>query len=90
MAAKKLGNMVAVTGTYTDRGGNEKKRYTRVGVLFEGEDGSHYGIFDSCPIGWDGRFSVYPDKDKEQGQSAPESAPTQSGGGFQPDTDIPF
>ena len=46
MSSTKLGNIVAITGTYTDRGGNEKKRYTRIGVMFQGDDGGFFDFFD--------------------------------------------
>ena len=90
MAGRKLGNIVAKTGTFTDRGGNEKNRWQKIGVMFEGEDGSHYGIIDALPVGneWEGGFSVFPDDDKGKQGSAPESAPAPSGRDFS--DDVPF
>ena len=66
MAGKKVGNIVAKTGSFTDRGGNEKNRWQKIGVMFEGDDGSHYGIIEAVPVGteWTGGFSVFPDDDK--------------------------
>ena len=52
---------VAVTGTYTDRQGNEKKRYANVGTLFQYEDGNFTLKLDSLPVGqgWSGFLNFY-------------------------------
>lgn len=39
--AKKLYDVVASVGSYTDRQGNEKRRYENVGVMMEGEKGPY-------------------------------------------------
>jgi hypothetical protein len=42
---------VAVTGTYTDRNGSEKKRYTTIGTLFRYDDGNLSLKIDAVPVG---------------------------------------
>lgn len=39
--AKKLYDVVATVGSYTDRQGNEKRRYENVGVMMEGDKGPY-------------------------------------------------
>lgn len=61
MAMKPYKKAVAVTGSYTDRSGNEKKRYTNVGTLFQYDDGGFSLKLDSVPVGdgWNGFISFY-------------------------------
>ncbi len=61
MAMKPYRRAVAVTGSYTDRQGNEKKRYTNVGTLFQYDDGGFALKLDSVPVGdgWNGFISFY-------------------------------
>lgn len=57
---------VAVTGTYTDRQGNEKKRYVNVGTLFQYEDGNLTLKLESLPVsGWNGFLSFYEIEDRK-------------------------
>jgi hypothetical protein len=39
-------DVAAVTGTYTDRDGNEKRRYQNVGAIIEGRDGNEFLILE--------------------------------------------
>lgn len=63
---------VAVTGSYTDRSGNEKKRYANVGTLFQYDDGGLTLKLDSIPVGdgWNGFLSFYDIEDKKQAGEA--------------------
>lgn len=51
---------VAITGTY-HKAGETKKRYTNIGTLFQGDDGSLSLKIDAIPAGntWDGWVSFY-------------------------------
>ena len=63
MATKKY-DVVAVTGTYKDRDGNEKKRYLNVGVVFESDKGLSMKL-ECVPVGeWNGWLSLYEPKQK--------------------------
>lgn len=59
-----------VTGTYTDRDGNEKKRYVNVGTLFQYEDGGFALKLDSIPVGqgWNGFVSFFDIKARDGAQ----------------------
>lgn len=46
--------IVAPTGTYTDREGNEKKRYHKMGVVLALQKGGYMIKMESIPVGWDG------------------------------------
>lgn len=61
MGMKPYKRAVAVTGSYTDRQGNEKKRYTNLGTLFQYDDGGFALKLDSVPVGdgWNGFISFY-------------------------------
>lgn len=90
MGMKPYRRAVAVTGTYTDRSGAEKKRYTNVGTLFQYDDGGFALKLDSVPVGdgWNGFISFYEIEKRED-------APKGGGGGrteFTADLDdeIPF
>lgn len=69
MAMKPHKRAVAVTGKYTDRQGNEKKRYTNVGTLFQYDDGGLTLKLDSVPVGegWNGFISFYDIEERSSG-----------------------
>jgi len=48
----------------TDRNGNEKKRYHKMGVVFEGDKGLSLKL-DNIPVGFDGWIQFYDPKPKE-------------------------
>ena len=58
---KKIKNIVVITGTYTNKDGQEKKRYQTIGSLFE--DGENLKIkLDTIPLvdgGWMGWANCY-------------------------------
>jgi hypothetical protein len=88
MAMKRFKRAVAVTGTYQDAGGNEKKRYTNVGTLFQRDDGSFLLKMEAVPVEWNGWISFY-DLD-EQKQPAAQAGGRQAGNGGGIDDSIPF
>lgn len=77
--SKFIGDIVH-TEKYSDRQtGEEKKKHTRAGALFQRDDGSFsVKMFDS----W---FNVYPPKSEQQKAPAPHSNNDDLG-----DTEIPF
>ena len=91
MALTPIKKLVAVIGKYTDRSGQEKNRYLRVGTVFEREDGSRCQKMEAQPVGgeWTGWINEYPlDEDRQQ---APQTAsPRQAEGGGFNDDEIPF
>jgi hypothetical protein len=78
---------VAVTGTYTDRQGAEKKRYTTIGTLFRYDDGNVSLKLDSVPVGqgWNGFVSFYDLEERKTGSETSTREP-----GAELDDEIPF
>jgi hypothetical protein len=80
-----LKKAVTVTGKYTDRSGQEKNRYLRVGTLFERPDGTQCVKIDAIPVGepgWTGWINFYDLDDGKQAEK-PE-------GGDETDDEVPF
>ena len=69
MGMKKIADLAASAGEYKDAQGNEKKRWVRVGTLFQDEQDGRQAIkLDAVPVGeWSGWLSVFKDYGK-QGQ----------------------
>jgi hypothetical protein len=65
--AKIVYDAVATIGKYTDKNGNEKKRYVNVGKVFESENGLSLKL-DAIPVGqeWTGWISFFVPKEREQ------------------------
>lgn len=85
-------DVVAVTGTYTNAQGEEKKRYLNCGAVFETEKGLSLKL-EGVPVGseWNGWLSLFEPRNanaKPQQKSAPVDAPS---GAIEDDgSDIPF
>lgn len=100
MAMKPYKRAVAVTGTYEDRQGNEKKRYVNVGTLFQYDDGGFALKLDTVPVGegWNGFISFYDIEDRREGsdrqqqRGSERNSSGQSRQGYSADLDdeIPF
>jgi hypothetical protein len=74
MGMKKKYEAVATVGKYTDREGNEKKRYVNVGIVFEDDQGRLALKMDSVPVSpeWSGWISFF--EPRERGESRPAPA----------------
>lgn len=83
---------VAVTGTYTDRQGNEKKRYANVGTLFQYEDGGFALKIDSIPVGdgWNGFISFYDLDAKGDGAKTQDRQQSSGRESYDDMGDVPF
>ena len=98
MAAKRKYDAVATVGTYRTAGGEEKKRYANVGVVFEDDQGRLSLKLDTIPCGpgWSGFISFYEPKDQGQQRQSPQQpqsprANTESKAQWEDDGDsIPF
>ena len=66
MAVQKTMNIVAITGTYTNQQGQEKKRYLTVGTLFIYDDGGMSIKLDAVPTHFDGNLAIYEKENKNQ------------------------
>jgi hypothetical protein len=56
--------VISVTGTYTNKQGEEKKRWTKVGVVLQGKNGLSLKL-ESIPVGWDGWATLAEPKAKD-------------------------
>ena len=66
--------VVATTGTYKDRDGNEKKRYTQCGIAFTDDQGRISIKLDAVPVTpeWSGWLSLFPmDDDRQEARQQP-------------------
>ena len=100
---EKIKDAIAVVGEY-NKGGEIKKRYKKVGSLFQRDDGSFSMKLESLPLSadWNGWLNFYDPygqrKDQEQQQQpAAQSQQTQQqpqqqqqGHNFGPNDEIPF
>jgi hypothetical protein len=80
-------DLIAIVGEYKNSAGETKKRFVKVGSLFNSDKGQSIKI-DAVPVGFDGWLSVkepYEDGQKPARQS---SQPTRRGNDG--DNDIPF
>ena len=60
-------DVVAITGKYQDRDGNEKSRYVTIGAVIETSKGLSLKL-EAVPVGWDGWAGLYEPKAKEGAQ----------------------
>ena len=68
---KKYKNIVVVTGTYTNREGQEKKRYQTIGSVFVDDSNNLKIKMDSTPLvegGWNGWANCYDLEEKTNKQ----------------------
>ena len=85
-----IGDICFPMGKFTDRGGNEKTRWGKAGVLMRRDDGSFCGKIDMIPVGaqddlW---FSVFEKKNPTHGSS--EKPAQDRSESVDPDEDLPF
>ena len=101
MAMKPTHDLMVKTGSYTDRDGNQKNRWLKIGSRFQRDDGSEAIKLDCLPTGlpeWTGWVSVYPIMPKGEqsgngyGQSQPQPQPASQPASAWEDAgdDIPF
>lgn len=95
MAMRPTHDLLVKTGSYTDRDGNPKNRWLKIGSRFQRDDGSEAIKLDCLPTGlpeWTGWVSVYPIKPKGEGngygQAQPQPA-SQPASAWE-DEDLPF
>lgn len=101
MPARRKYDAVATTGTYRTANGEERKRYTKVGTVFEDDQGRMSLKLDAVPVGpdWSGWISFFAPQDnsgqpqQRQAQTAAPARPAPPAPAdhdFPEDDDIPF
>lgn len=83
--ARKRYDVVAVTGTYTDRNGNERKRYLNCGAVFETDKGLSLKL-EAMPTGHDGWFMFFEPRPQQPQQQRGEPLAAEA----EFDDDLPF
>ena len=87
--------VTAITGKYTNRDGQEKSRYLKIGVVIQTKNGPMLKL-EAVPVGWDG--FAYLNEPKEREEAPPrgnanggrrQAAAAGKGEPF-PDDSIPF
>ena len=97
---EKIKDAVAAVGEY-NKGGEIKKRYQKVGSLFQRDDGSLSLKLESIPLSvdWNGWLNFYDPYNKREGQQQQQQQPPQQqkptqlepkGQIFNADDEIPF
>lgn len=81
-SSRKVYDLVATIGKYTDHHGEEKKRYHNCGSVFEDDQGRLSIKVEAIPVGpeWSGWMSCMVPKARQQQQPAPQqqqAAPAQ-------------
>lgn len=79
-------NIVAITWSYTNKQGEEKKQYTTIGKLIEKEDGKMSVKLDTIPTNWDWWANVYDKKEWDLTKPKTESINSQ----YDDNEDLPF
>ncbi|API59556.1 hypothetical protein BSL82_09705 [Tardibacter chloracetimidivorans] len=94
--AKKLYDVVATVGSYTDRQGNEKRRYENVGVMMEGDKGPYLMLkrtFNLAGVPSDRDtvlLSLYEPKDDQKQQTRGGQGGTGFNNASDLEDDVPF
>ena len=71
--SKKTHDVVAVTGKYTDREGNEKNRYLNIGAVIHGKHGPMLKL-EAVPVGWDGWAYLNEPKPRDEAKPAKQAS----------------
>ena len=84
-------DIVATIGTYTDRDGNEKKRYHKCGAAFTNDEGNISIKIDAMPVHpeWSGWLSLF-EKKEFDGAPRPSEPVRQQPVAATADDEIPF
>ena len=77
--SKKIHDVVATIGEYTDREGNTKKRYQKCGAAFTNDEGQISIKLDAVPCSpdWSGWLSLYEKKEYEQPRQQQQRPPAE-------------
>ena len=70
MSTRKTHDIVATVGEYTDRNGQPKKRYSKIGAAFTDDQGRISLKLDTVPVSpdWSGWLSLYEPREERQAQ----------------------
>lgn len=83
-------DVVAITGTYRDRQGNEKPRYLNIGAVVETKKGGFALKLESIPTDWNGWANLYEPKPREDRTEGDDKVPDADLRNDGPSDEIPF
>lgn len=75
--------VMASTGSYTDKNGQEKKRWVKCGIVMSTKNGGLALKMETMPVGGDGWFSLFEPKPRDE-------APRKAASVADMDSDVPF
>ena len=81
---------IAITGTYTDKNGEEKKRWVKCGVVMSTKSGGLTLKLEALPTVFDGWISLVEPKEKESDAPPPAARPATKPRPSLTDDQIPF
>lgn len=88
---KKIYDMCAITGTYTNKNNEQKNEYTNIGKFIVMDDGSFFSVMKTVPVGnWDGKISYFEQKPKEGQTNAVATQQSEPATVNPPDSNLPF
>ena len=94
MAARPTHDLAVKTGEYTDRQGQTKGRWLRIGTVIQHDDGGTSIKLDAVPVGlpdWDGWVNVFKRQERQEpAQGGGQGAPAPAGAQEDFEDDIPF
>lgn len=64
MSARKVYDVVAITGKYTDTEGKERLRFMNCGAVLEFDDGKRKLKLEGLPVNFDGWLQLYEPRSK--------------------------
>lgn len=80
-----LYEVMASTGSYTDKNGQEKKRWVKCGIVMSTKTGGLALKMETMPVGSDGWFSLFEPKPRDEVAPRKQAASVAD-----METDIPF
>lgn len=66
--------VMASTGSYTDKNGQEKKRWVKCGIVMSTKSGGLALKLEAIPVGTDGWFSLFEPKPRDEAPARKQAA----------------
>lgn len=84
-------NLVAKTGTYTNKNGEEKARWVRCGVAMTTKTGKQSFLIEQLPVNFDGWLNLADLDEKQRSGGGANAGTSRANTGFDDmESDVPF
>tara|TARA_R110000868_G_scaffold392963_1_gene663847 strand:+ start:476 stop:745 length:270 start_codon:yes stop_codon:yes gene_type:complete len=84
-------NLVAKTGTYTNKNGEQKTRWVRCGVAMTTKTGKQSFLIEQLPVNFDGWINLADLDEKQKGGGGANAGTSHANAGFDDmESDVPF